>query len=368
MLLLLQELQSIIGGGHVGHFDVVLDAGSGDLLGRLQMNVVLHGGGHDDIHLVGAQTPGLLAGEEGHTELVGVILHLVAAGSTHLQHVVDLLVGDHAVLVIDVTVGTGHGNDLAAQLGNLLHDTPGHVAEAGDGHALALDGVVLVLEDLVQVVDSTETGSLGTDQRTTEGHALTGDHAVLEGADDAAVLAVQIADLAGTHAHVAGGHVNVGANVTIQFGHKGLAETHDLSVGLAGGIEVGTALGTADGQGGQSILKGLLKAKEFDHGQSHVGLEAQTALVGADGAVVLHAVAAVDLPLAVVVHPGHTELDHALRLDHALQQSNLLILGMGLDDGGQRGQDLFHSLQELGLVGVLGLGGFQNSIKILAHD
>ena len=39
------------------------------------------------------------------------------------------------------------------------------------------------------------------------------------------------------------------------------------------------------------------------------GMEPQAALVGADGAVELHAVAAVHLHLALIVHPGHAEKD-----------------------------------------------------------
>ena len=83
--------------------------------------------------------------------------------------------------------------------------------------------------------------------------------------------------------------------------------------------------------------------------------------------VVLNAVAAVDVPLVVVVLPGHAELDGALGLHHALQQSDLLILGVSVDNGLQRAQDLFHSLQELRLVGVLRLGVGQNSLNVLVH-
>ena len=70
----------------------------------------------------------------------------------------------------------------------------------------------------------------------------------------------------------------------------------------------------------------------------------------------------------VVVLPSDAELDHALGLDHALQQSGLLILRMGGDHGLQRAQDLLNSLQELRLVGILGLGLSQNSLDVLIHD
>ena len=57
------------------------------------------------------------------------------------------------------------------------------------------------------------------------------------------------------------------------------------------------------------------------------GWKPQAALVGADGAVELHAEAAVDLDLALVVHPGHAEHDLALGLHDALQDAGGLITG-----------------------------------------
>ena len=74
------------------------------------------------------------------------------------------------------------------------------------------------------------------------------------------------------------------------------------------------------------------------------------------------------MPHVVVVLPGHAELNGALGLDHALQQSSLLILGVSVDDGLQRGQNLLHSLQKLGLVGVLRFGVGQDAFDVLVHN
>ena len=90
-----------------------------------------------------------------------------------LQDEVQLLVGDHAVGIVDVAVGAGEVGDLRAQLGRLLHDAPAHIAVAGDGDTLALDGVILVLPHFLQVVDSTVTGGLGADAGAAVGEALT---------------------------------------------------------------------------------------------------------------------------------------------------------------------------------------------------
>ena len=287
--------------------------------------------------------------------------------SAHLQDEVQLLVGDNAIGIVDVTVGAGKVGDLGAQLGGLLHDAPAHVAVAGDSDTLALDGVVLVLQHFLQVVHSAVAGGLGTDQGTAVAQTLTGENAVLPNALQTAILAVQVADLAAAHAHVTGGNVDVRPDVAVQGGHEALAETHDLGVGLAGGIEVGTALGAADGQTGQAVLEGLLETEELNDAFVHVLLEAQAALVGADSAVELAAPAAVGVPLTVVIAPHNTEGEHTLGLDHAAQQIDLLILGVLLDHRLQRGQNLFHGLYELRLVAMLGLDVLQNACQISIH-
>ena len=156
--------------------------------------------------------------------------------------------------------------------------------------------------------------------------ALTGQHAgvlILQ----ALVLAEQIADLTAANANITGGHVGVGADVAVQLGHKALAETHDLGIRLAVGVKVSAALAAAHGQAGQAVLEALLKAQELQDRQVDRGVETQAALVGTDGRVELDAVAAVDLDLASVIDPGHTEHDDALGLDKALDQAGFSYSG-----------------------------------------
>ena len=138
----------------------------------------------------------------------------------------------------------------------------------------------------------------------------------------------------------------------VQLGHEALAEAHDLRVALALGVEVGAAFGAAHGQAGQAVLQDLLKAQELQDGQVHGGMEAETALVGADGGVELHPVSPVHMHLAVVVHPGHPEADHALRLHEHLDDAVPLVLRMLLDDQIQALQNLQDRLVELLLIGI----------------
>ena len=141
---------------------------------------------------------------------------------------------------------------------------------------------------------------------------------------------------------------------------------HDFVVGRALGVEVRAALAAAHGKGGEGVLENLLEAQELQHAQVHRGVEAQATLVGTDGRVELNAETTVDLDLALVIDPRHAELDDALGLDDALEDLVLLILGVCLEHGLERGEDLGDGLDELGLVGVLGLDLLDN-VACVAH-
>ena len=97
-------------------------------------------------------------------------------------------------------------------------------------------------------------------------------------------------------------------------------------------------------------------------------MEAQTALVGADRGVELHTVAAVDLDLAVVVHPGNAEDDDALGLDEALHEAGLFPLGVFVDDVLKALKDFVNGLQEVGLVGVVLLKVGEDAVQICIVD
>jgi len=70
----------------------------------------------------------------------------------------------------------------------------------------------------------------------------------------------------------------------------------------------------------------------------------QASLVGANGAVSLDAVTTVDLNFALVIHPWHTEHDHALGLDKTLQNLRPLVFGMLVNTGLKAFENLFDGL------------------------
>ena len=140
--------------------------------------------------------------------------------------------------------------------------------------------------------------------------------------------------------------------MTAQFGHEGLAETHDLGVGLTLRVEVGAALAAAHRQRGQGVLEDLLEAEELDDALVHGRMEAQAALVRSDGGVELDAVAAVHLDLALVVGPCDAELHYAFRLDDTFQHACLLVFRVLLNHGLEAFEDFGDSLQKLGLVAI----------------
>src|SRR5699024_5620650 len=127
------------------------------------------------------------------------------------------------------------------------------------------------------------------------------------------------------------GNVDAGADVAVQLGHERLAKTHHFGIGLAVRIEIGAALGAADGQPGQGVLEDLLEAQELDDAGVDRGVEAQSALVGPQRGVELDAVSLVDAYPALVIGPAHAEQDLPLRLDDAFDDAVFAIARLGIE-------------------------------------
>ena len=358
---ILQHCHCLIGGGHIGDLDVILHAVCDNLCGFLDADLVLCCAGHKNVSL---NAPGLLTLEEGHAKPVGVVLNPVAAGCTHLEKEVNLFIGGDAVRIVDISVGAGDGNNLAAELVDLLYGTPSNVTEAGDCKGLSLDVIAEILEHFNGVINRTVACRLGTDERATVGDALTGEDAG-ELVTDALILSVEVADLTRTDTDVARGNIGICTDVLTKLGHKGLAECHNLSVRLALRVEVGATLTAAHGKRGEGVFEGLLEAEELDNAFVYGGVETKSALVGTDSAVKLNTEAAVDLHIAVVINPRNTELDNSFGLDDTLHNAGGYVVGSLHEDGLDRGEDLLNGLVELGLAGVTLYNSFVKLVKIL---
>ena len=149
-----------------------------------------------------------------------------------------------------------------------------------------------------------------------------------------------------------------------QLIHKALAETHDFHIALALGIKIRSALAAAYGQACERVFEDLLKPQELDDAKVHRRMQPQTTLIGADSAVKLHSHAAVNLHFALIIHPGHPENNLPLWLYQTLEDSRRLIFRLLLKNRSQGFQNLFYCLQKLGLIWVLCLDRFIDSLCI----
>ena len=84
-------------------------------------------------------------------------------------------------------------------------------------------------------------------------------------------------------------------------------------------------------------------------------METQASLVRADCAVELHAVAGVGLHLSVVVNPGDTEGEDAVRFDHSLHNLGTFEFRMLIVNLLYRFENFLHCLKVLVLPRILGL-------------
>ena len=96
-------------------------------------------------------------------------------------------------------------------------------------------------------------------------------------------------------------------------------------------------------------------------------MEAQAALIGADGAVKLDAVALVDMDFALVVGPRNLEENDPFRDDHSFENFFLFVYGVGVENRRQRRQNLFSCLEKFLFPGLFGFEVFENFLHILAH-
>lgn len=313
----LEDVDGGLGAAHVGALGDELAAGVDQGLSLLAGDLVLGGGGEGDVDLAdvdpGAGTLDVL--ELGGKGLGGSDLGQLLAVDLELGDDLDLGGGEAALAVDNQgALAVGQGDDGTAELDDLESSELSDVTGTGDGDALAGKGLGAlggILDHVVDVVDDTVAGGLGTDQRTTPAAALAGED-TLPLVADLAVLAEEETDLTTGDTNVTGGDVGIGTDVLAQLGHEGHAEATDLVVGLALGVEVGTTLTTTHVQAGQSILEDLLETKELQDGQVDGGVETETTLVGTKSGVELDTESTVDLDLVVVILPDDTELNHTL--------------------------------------------------------
>ncbi len=137
-----------------------------------------------------------------------------------------------------------------------------------------------------------------------------------------------------------------------QFHHEALAESHDFLIGPAFGVKIRSAFSAAHGKGRQCIFKHLLKGQKFQNTEIDRRMKPQAALVGTDDAAHLNAIPAVDMNLAFVIHPGHAELNHPLRLHQSFQNSGLPIIRIPFQNGLNRFKDFFNRLMEFVFVWI----------------
>ena len=300
---------------------------------------------------IAGNAPGPLARIICRTRILGSVFFDTAAA-----YVLELEDKSHLFLIKPVrvvykTVGVGKRHDLGPEPHGLLGCVLRHVSGARHYHRTALERAVPRGKHLLGKVAQTVSRSLGTQQRTTPGQAFSG-QSTGKLAFNTLVLAEKISYLAAPHSYVSGRNISILADVTVQFRHKALAETHDLGVGLASRAEIRTALGAAHRKRGQTVLESLLKCEELHYAQVHALMEADTALVRAESAVALHAEAAVDMESTSVVRPGNTEYHYAFRFRNAFKYFLVNEIRICRDVWCYAFSNFTHGLMEFFLAGI----------------
>ena len=349
---------------HVGAFRhqgaAVLDEGAG----VFPVDFILRGGGES---AVARNAPGTLAFKVlGFRELLHVFRNASAALVLEFHDPGQLFRGN-AVRIVNIAVGVGHRDRFRAQFVKFFHGVLGHIAGTGHQADFALQVVVAGGEHVLGEVYATVAGGFRADEGAAPVQALAGENAG-EFVADSLVLSEQVADFAAAHADIPRGNVRIRADVALKLRHEALAEAHHFIIALALGIEVGTALAAAHGEGGEGVFENLFKTQELQDAEVDAGMEAEAALVRSDGAVEFHTVPAVHLNLALVIDPRHAEQDGSFRFHDPFQNRVVFILGIRGQNRFDRAEHFLNGLDEFFFVAMLGLHQVEHALGIcLCH-
>ncbi len=212
-------------------------------------------------------------------------------------------VGDAVLTIPTRDAGDLTAQDLVEADGGVLRD----VAEALDGSDRLGRIHLEVLHRLADGVDDAVAGGFGAPERAAAAQGLAGDDAGGVLPDELGVLVHHPAHHLRVGADVRGGDVLARADIAPHLLHPAAAQALLLGDGEGGGVNGHAALAAAQGDIGDGALPGH-PHRQGAHGVERLGgVEADAALVGAAGVVVLDAVAEEE-PERAIVH-AHRELE-----------------------------------------------------------
>jgi hypothetical protein len=283
------------------------------LLDRLGVDLVLQGAGQEDVDVL--LDPGVAVEP---LILEGLGLGLVDAAEP-VGDGQQLLEADAALLAVGVgglvgLVPAGDADDLAAELGVQLDGVLGDVAEALDGRLGLGDVQAQLLEGLADGEDEAVSRGLGPAERSAHADGLAGDEAGVLGAVDGLELVEHPEHVLGAGHDVGGGDVAEVADVLGDGPDPAAAKPFLLAGAEVVGVADDAALAAAERDIDDGALPGHPHGQGPDRVDRLLGVEADAALAGAAGIVVLAAEAAEDADAAVFHADGDREMVFPERL------------------------------------------------------
>src|SRR5207237_8064220 len=126
-------------------------------------------------------------------------------------------------------------------------------------------------------------------------------------------------DLASSDPDITSRNICIRSNMSKQFRHQSLAETHHLEVAFSFRVEIGSAFGPAHWQSSKRVLEYLFEGKKFEDAKIDRRMKPHSALIRADCAVHLNSESAIDVKVSLIIAPRHPKHDHPFWLDNSLE-------------------------------------------------
>lgn len=235
----------------------------------------------------------------------------VAADAAFLLDVGGEVVGVDALVVLEEAGVIGDGDELGALLLEDLGGPGTDVAEAQHAEGALLGLEAEFGEHFDEGVNDALAGGFFAAERAAVFDGLAGDDGGGIFTADVGKEGVGVGDpghVLGVGADVGRGDVVIRADTVGDGGREATDDALHLAVAVLAGIDLDAALAAAEGHADERALHGHEEGERLDVVEMHVVMKAEAALVGAEGVVVLNAIA-LEEPVVTVVHL-HGEVDH----------------------------------------------------------
>lgn len=168
----------------------------------------------------------------------------------------------NTVRIINITVTIRHGDNFSSETDQFFYCILSYISRSRYRNDFTFNIDIPGFQHFKEEIYITITGSLRTNQRTSEFKSFTGKSPCIF-TSQFFIHTIHITDLTSSNSDITGRNISFRSDMTPQFSNKSLTKTHDFRIGFSFRVKVRTSFTTPHRQCCQRVFKSLFERKEF---------------------------------------------------------------------------------------------------------